>query len=94
MQTNKVVSLKVIKGLKANHERNILAEIHRKGVVFKTRHYAKIDNALPRILKFMMQEGQVGDVCDVSHKVSGLTIGTVKLTLKGKLQINYIWDEK
>jgi hypothetical protein len=91
--------LKLIKT--APVERNnlcIMAEIHRHSQHAAdrsrrlVRYYSAIDNAIPKLTAFMFLHGYVGDVCEVSHRVTSLQIGTLKMGAKGHLIIKWLWD--
>lgn len=78
------------------HDLNIVGTIHRKSQHIEdqkkrlTRRYAKIDNAVIGLTRFMMMYGYVGDVCEVHHAVSGHQLGTIKLTLQGQIKTNWV----
>lgn len=73
--------------------RNIVSTWLRKGEVIRTISYSKIDNALSRMTFHALQKGQPGDVMELSHRYTGLHIGTVKIRVN-KIETNYIWDSK
>lgn len=56
-----------------------------------TRRYATLDNAVIGLTEFMVRNGYVGDVCELYHKVTGRQLGTIKITAKGHLKINWEW---
>jgi hypothetical protein len=41
----------------------------------------------------MYQNGKVGDMAVIYHGVTGLEIGTIKMTLKGRIIAKYIFEE-
>lgn len=80
-------------------ERNIVGIIHISGKTkrapFKqtTRRYLNVDNAVPRLTQLMVVEGKVGDICEIYHAVTGLQIGTIKMTSKGRLATDFPWSD-
>lgn len=79
-------------------ERPIVGEIHRasKYVIdlnkrFK-RKYSSTDNAVVGMTRWMYQYGCVGDVCVIHHAITGLEIGTLKMTARGELKTKFIYD--
>jgi hypothetical protein len=40
----------------------------------------------------MMENGYVGDVCEVYHKLTGMQLGTIRITSQGKLSIWWAWE--
>lgn len=62
--------------------------------VGRKRCYLEPQNAAGGVTKLMMREGRVGEVAEVYHVITGLQIGTVKITASGRLITNFIWDEK
>lgn len=72
--------------------RPIIATLHRKNKPIWTRHYSRIDSAIPRLTFHMLMDGEPGDVMALSHAVTGLEIGTVKLSVGNKLKTTWIWD--
>lgn len=73
--------------------RNIVATWHRKGAVVTTRRYARIDNAVSRLAHPAMQQGMPGDVIEISHAVTGMQIGTIRIRV-GHLDVRWVWDDK
>lgn len=75
-------------------KRPILAILHRKeegqrnSVPIWSGRYGKIGNALSRAVKRGIEEGQPGDVVELSHAELGFEIGSVKLGLYGNTQID------
>lgn len=57
-----------------------------------TRRYASLDNAVIRLTEFMVRDGYVGDVCELYHHVTGRQLGTIKISAKGNLKINWEWE--
>lgn len=80
-------------------ERRFVGEIHRKSQQYSDRkrnllrHYSCLDNAVEKLTGFMLKHGKVGDVCEVHHKVTGMQLGTIKMTLQGRLLINWVWEQ-
>jgi len=52
-----------------------------------------MDNAIAWLTRWMFQYGRVGDMAVISHSVTGLEIGTIKMTLKGRIITKYIWED-
>lgn len=76
-------------------EREIIAVMCRgktKRVIWSSR-YLKIDNAIPRLTFHLMRTGQPGDGVELSHAVTGLQIGTMKLSANNVLKSEWIWDK-
>ena len=73
-------------------ERNLLAVFYRKNRPYKAISYGKVDNAIAKMNWHLMHVGAVGDVVELSHKVSGRQLGTVKLTAKGNLRSQWVWE--
>lgn len=73
--------------------RPIVATFLRGGKPQGTRHYARIDNAIPRATQLLMQHGQPKDVVEFSHADTGLQIGTIKIHAGGKASTWWLWDE-
>lgn len=77
----------------------IRGEIHRSSQNWRdrnrrlTRRYSCIDNAIGWLTRWMFQNGKVGDIAVISHSVTGLEIGTIKMTLKGRIITKYIWEK-
>lgn len=93
--------LKLVKPTpKFTKERPFVAQIHRcKGQQHSdrgrnlTRRYASLDNSVLGAMRFMLANGQVGDLCELYHNVTGKQLGTVRLNAAGKLVANWLWDE-
>lgn len=85
---------------KQRKERLIVGEIHRKDAQLSdknkrlTRKYSCSQNAIAYMTKWMFINGKVGDVCVIYHEITGLEIGTIKMTLKGKIETKFIFDDK
>ena len=79
-------------------ERLIEGHILRRSQRMEDRHrvlkrsYSSLNNATSRLVSFMLQDGYVGDVCEVYHKLTGMRLGTLRMTAQGKLIINWIWE--
>lgn len=77
----------------------IRGEIHRASQNWRdrnrrlTRRYSCIDNAIGWLTRWMYQNGKVGDMAVIYHSVTGLEIGTIKMTLKGRIVAKYIFDD-
>ena len=77
----------------------IRGEIHRASQNWRdqnrrlTRRYSCIDNAIGWLTRWMYQNGKVGDMAVIYHGVTGLEIGTIKMTLKGRIIAKYIFEE-
>lgn len=91
--------LKVVSGSAepVKQERNIVGVIHTSGKFNPrsglTRRYIKLENAIPALTRWMLLDGKVHDVCEIYHAITSLQIGTIKMTSRGKLITNFIWDE-
>lgn len=90
----------VVSNPEARRELHIVAQIHRASQQSAdrgrrlTRYYSGIDHAIPKLTAFMVAYGYVGDVCEVSHRITGLQIGTLKLTARGRLITEWIWERE
>lgn len=77
----------------------IRGEIHRVSQQLSdrnkrlTRRYSCVDNAVAWMNKWMFQHGKVGDLVVIYHGLTGLEIGTIKMTLKGRIVTKYIWED-
>lgn len=77
----------------------IRGEIHRASQNWRdrnrrlTRRYSRIDNAIGWLTRWMYQNGKVDDMAVIYHSVTGLEIGTIKMTLKGRIVAKYIFEE-
>lgn len=65
---------------------------HIPGVKTKKRYYAALDTAMPKALRWMMLDGKVMDVIEVSSLLSGKTVGLIRLNSKGKPDT--WWEDK
>lgn len=78
--------------------RNFVGVIHRSAQQMSdrtrvlTRRYVSLDNAVIRLTEFMVRDGYVGDVCELYHHVTGRQLGTIKVSAKGHLKINWEWE--
>lgn len=79
-------------------ERLIVGEIHRasqrpidRNKRF-TRKYSSTDNAIIGMTRWMYQYGCVGDICAIHHAITGLEIGTLKMTARGEVKTKFIYD--
>ena len=81
---------------KTSVPRPIIATFHTNGKNpdLPSRHYSKLDNAIPRATQLMMTKGRPGDVVEFSHAVTGKQLGTVKVKAGGKIDTWFIWDEE
>lgn len=79
-------------------QRNFVGVIHRAAQQTSdrkrmlTRRYASLDNAVIRLTEFMVRDGYVGDVCELYHHVTGRQLGTIKISAKSNLKINWEWE--
>lgn len=91
--------LKLVHSSPVKRELPIRGEIHRASQNWRdrnrrlTRRYSCIDNALGWLTRWMYQNGKVGDMAVIYHSVTGLEIGTIKMTLKGRIIAKYIFDD-
>lgn len=94
--------LKLVHGSKpqARRECLIVGKITRKQLkaedrsICLERKSVSHETAIPRLTQFMLQQGRVDDVCQVFHSVTGLEIGTIRMTATGRLVTDWIWDRK
>jgi len=74
--------------------RNLYAVHLRHGAPMpRPRRYARIDRAVPGVLRWSMLHGKVGDVFELSHAVTGMQIGTIKVRARGRVDVQYVWGE-
>lgn len=71
------------------------AELHRLGRGKKTikiwsRHYARLNTAIRKACEIMLEDGEVGDLIEIFYKQTGLQIGTVRMTARGKVEMQYV----
>lgn len=71
--------------------RNIVSTWHRRGEVVRSVPYARLDTAIPKLTCHAMLQGEPGDVIELSHRHTGLQLGTIKVRV-GKLETSWIWD--
>ena len=57
------------------------------------RYYARIQTAVPGLIRWVMENGHVGDVCTVHHRVTGLWLGEIRVTLKGAVVASWSWEK-
>lgn len=69
----------------------IIATLHRKRKVVKSRRYARIDTAIKRQSQLAVIEGEPKDVIEFSHAHTGLQIGTIKVGV-GEFKAEWVWD--
>jgi len=84
--------------MRAPHELVIMAELHRHDVTQPRkrthRYYALAENAVKAVSLWAVTDGHVGDVIEVTHRYTGLQIGTIKVTARGRLDSQWIWEDK
>lgn len=73
-------------------DRPILATVFRKNAEVTRRHYACLETAIRRMTEHAIIDGEPRDVVEISHKATGLQIGTIKVGV-GKLTTAWVWDE-
>ena len=69
----------------------IIATLHRKRKVVKSRRYARIDTAIKRQSQLAVIAGEPKDVIEFSHAHTGLQIGTIKVGV-GEFKAEWVWD--
>lgn len=69
----------------------IVATLHRKRKVVKSRRYARIDTAIKRQSQLAVIEGEPKDVIEFSHAHTGLQIGTIRVGV-GEFKAEWVWD--
>lgn len=57
------------------------------------RRYKALDNALTRTDSWLREEGRVKSKVVIHHALTGLEIGVLKLTAKGQIVKNWIFEE-
>jgi hypothetical protein len=62
----------------------------KRDSVRRIRHYKYFDSAAKRAVQIVMTEGKVGEVCEIYHALTGMQYGTVKLSAKGQIMVEYI----
>lgn len=102
MNAQRKPTLTIIKGRGVKQRR----ELNIHGIIFPVkmrevlrhqnfnRHYTDNKRAVECLTRWMLNYGQVGDVCEISNKLTGKQIGTIKMTLKGKLVTTFVWDDE
>ena len=58
------------------------------------RCYKTLDKAMEGLTRFMLRYGYVGAVCEVYHRLTGMQLGTIKMTLSGRLVSTWAWENK
>lgn len=71
--------------------RNIIGTWLREGQPIRTLSYSKIDNAIPRLTFHVMWKGEPGDVIELSHRNTGMQLGTMKVRV-GAVESNWAWE--
>lgn len=77
-------------------ERNIVTTLHRKHQPIRVRNYARLNTAAPRATQLAIMDGQPGDVVTIHHAVTGLEIGSIKVSIrKGEVRLKtaYTWEQ-
>ena len=90
-------NLKVIEGGRGRYPRNVIAELDRGIKVNRAgdynrrmiRRYSTPERALMGACRWMIQVGYVHDVITVYREESGRVYGTVKVTLKGRIKVEW-----
>lgn len=57
-----------------------------------TRRYKSVENAFCRMYDFMIRNGYVGDVIEIFSADFGYQIGTIKMTLTGRIVTTIVKD--
>lgn len=73
--------------------RPIIAIWFRGDKAIATRHYARIDTAIPTMTLHVMHQAQPKDVVEFSHADTGLQLGTMKIKTGGKIHTDWIWEQ-
>lgn len=89
--------LKLAYSGKGNYSRSIIAELERGLKVNAAgdynrrmiRRYSTTERALIGAVKWLIQSGYIHDVITVYHEDSSKVYGFVKVTIKGKIQIQW-----
>lgn len=78
------------------HDRNILVYHLTLGIQppKAPRRYSYVDTAVPRTIQLVMRDGKVGDIYEISHAVTGLQIGVIKVRAAGGIDTKFIWDDE
>jgi hypothetical protein len=77
-------------------ERNIVTTLHRRQQPIRVRSYVRLDTAIPRATQLAIMDGQPGDVVTIHHAVTGLEIGSIKVSIrKGEVRLKtaYAWEQ-
>lgn len=74
-----------------SNTRNLVASWIRKGDVIRTLSYTKCNNAVSRMTYHALHKAEPGDVIEVSHRHTGLWVGTIKVGV-GKLSTSWLWS--
>lgn len=72
--------------------RNIICTWLRKGEEVRTHSFTKTDNAIARMTRHILDKGEPGDVIEITHRLTELYIGAMKVRL-GKIGIEWAWDD-
>ena len=81
-------------------ERNIVGIVHRASQHSGDRHrnltrrYSSVAAAFMRMTQFMVMNGYVGDVIEIAHYTSGMQLGTIKMTVTGRLKTSFNLEGK
>jgi hypothetical protein len=62
---------------------------NKRALVRKTRQYKTLDTAARKAVQLMILEGKVGEIAELFHALTGLQFGTVHLSAKGNIVVNY-----
>lgn len=77
-----------------NHARKFQGVVHRASQQCEdrkrnlVRRYATVENAFSRMYDFMIRNGYVGDVIEISSIDFGYQVGTIKMNVKGRISTN------
>ena len=78
-------------------ERLLKVEILRgkhKAPVGRARWFKDLTTAPARMTRFLIEHGKVGDVCEMHHVVTGLQLATVKMTARGQIVTDFVWEKR
>ena len=56
------------------------------------RYYARLDTAIPRAVQLLILEGQPKDVIELAHSEHGFQIGTIKIHVGGRIDVQFSLD--
>lgn len=79
-------------------ERPIILEIHEasrrryRRPFRKLRYCSTLNGALRAAGSFMMRDGWTGDRIEIYHKLTGMWLATLKLTVRGRIITNFAWE--